>query len=362
MIVYLMFMFLSAAPLFIWENKPFACSRLEAAQKNGKRVELLFFVLGYAATLLPYVLRSTAVGADTLRYRSHFYSTLFFSKYEPGFYLFSSFLRLFTSSFEVYLLIITTLSQSLLLFAMHRNAQNRFISILSYHCFFLFALGFSALRQFAAFALVACGLMIILEDRRSRKHVAIGVGLLLLAASFHITAAIVLLILIPIYIDLNRKFAILAASLSALLFLLRDPLLSVLAPLLRPDTQVYAQYTNKWGLSTILFVALMLLLNYLAGQGLTEATDEKRKEESLDIPMRIANLLFVCLIFNLFYSWVPAHFRLTQYFYLALVLLLGRDERIRGKKQLILAAILILYYSYILLKDNIAIIPYRFMF
>lgn len=362
MMVYLAVMFASVAPLYLWESAQLKCHRLLTAQNRARVIKTVCLLASYIVMILPFLLRSTSVGADTLRYRSHFYSVDFFSNYEPGFHYLSRFLRIFTGSFEVYLMLITAVFLSLTTFVIYRTASGIYISVLSYHCLFLYALGFSAIRQFAAMALSACGLMIIINVRRSLGSILLAVAMLCLAVTFHISAAVTFVLLLPLCLKLHAKFMAIATAVSGVLFLFRNVISAVLIALLRPENLDYAAYTSKWGLSTIVFIVIMLVMNFLPGEKHLSTRQSMEARSCLDVQTGISGILFAGLLLNLFFAWIPSHFRLTQYVYLALALLLGKDDRIRGKRLYVLTAILVLYYGYMLYRDPIAIVPYRLMF
>lgn len=192
-------------PYFVMVGVPASIAILNITlvhnEKLNKATVNAFFIIWF----ILLALRSFEMGADTLSYRDHYYSSsylsfgeifgyIFSGDIEFGFIFLAKIFNLFSADFRVFMIFLSAVFLFLLWKLYHAYANSfSYISIVIYLCLGLFSMSFSGLRQ-----LVAIGLAIpafqFTKDRKIWRFLL----MVLLAFLFH-RSAFILLLMYPVY-------------------------------------------------------------------------------------------------------------------------------------------------------------------
>lgn len=182
------------------------------------------------------------------------------SNMERGWLLYCKLVSLFSTQFQVFLAITALVQLSLIGFVFYRLSFDIILSFITYFCFGLFVVSFSAIRQSTAFAISFLSAFFIL-----RKQYRLFFSTVLLASSIH-SSALIFLLAYP----LNRiRFNSVMSRIFICSFFVFLPFLSVIVKIVVPfifGTR-YQNYQDSGGaislfiLYVILFVMALKISN-----------------------------------------------------------------------------------------------------
>jgi hypothetical protein len=303
-------------------------------------------IIGFA------VCRDITVGADYARYGSHYYTGRIFYSYEPGFSLLSKAIASISTDFNLFSDIILALPLGTILVSIYRNRRERWLSIALLQTFFIYAVMLSAMRQAVAYAFVFLAVTVLLNAENKQVRRILPVVLIFIAVTMHYSAVSALALVLARQIKTRRWLYGPIVGISLFAFLFRKQLLNAILSLLT-GKQHYMDYEPDWGLTTIALLLGLLILTLLP---------RLRKSDEPYTPdeYTLIHTLLLALIFNIFFSWIPAHYRITQYFFLGLVLLLPKVFKRKRPGDWLMLAGTVLYYMYVLQMNDMKILPYRF--
>lgn len=321
---------------------------------------LVIFVFSCLLLLLTSVMRDISVGADYSRYLYHFYQGHFYSKYEPFFYFLASVVRWIFPEFNQFSDVVLGVSLGVVFYMIYKSRGYLWINLLLFQTSFIYVLMFSAMRQAVAIAFVAVALGFLNKGNNGKnKQVdyAIGSGLMLLAALTHYSAVFCLLILFAYWIRDHFKVYLFITAFSFIAMLFGSRILVTVLSLSQRQSH-YTDYQMQWGISTILYLLLMFLLIMLPRLHRSQWNQIKLSTLKKDT-LHLFNVMAIALYFNVFYVFIPAHFRITLYFYLTMGFLYSRVFDPKRKSDWVAIAVSFLYYIYSLYLDPISVIPYK---
>ena len=294
------------------------------AQGAQRRYAFALRVLGLVSFVLLWAMtafRSSNMGNDTEKYLLLFHQFCrdglsFSTRYEPGYQLLNILIGRFSTDPHVFLIVCSVMMYTGVGVYLLRYSRSLPVSVcLFFTCFF--SIYFSALRQ--AFALVIA--LYVFQAIKGRKHL-LAVLLILLACSFHMTAAALFLLFLrhPVF---QKRTLVLAGTL-AIALVSASGLLNGIGARLFP---MYAAYFEKYALSgwlAISYNTIQYLVYYLL---LTAAVRGDSEEDRLVC----TNFAWMLLLSAFGYA-INVLERIPQYFMMIAVVelpnaLLGRKLR-----------------------------------
>lgn len=355
MFIYLAVLLISVLPLYFAENT------LSFSGENGqlqKKKQYWLFFLASSFILVFFALaRDITVGADYQRYGTHFYSGRIYNRYEPAFGILCRIVGSLTDNFNLFSDIILGLALSMILLSIALNKTANWLSLLLFQSLYTYALCFSAMRQAAALGLVMPAISLLLNAENKFLRWVAPLLLIFVATGFHYSAIISLVYYMAVLIQRQWRWYIPILLGAALIFFFHNQILNFLLSLVSSKAH-YAGYQPDWGKVTIALLCAFLLCVFLPRLRKNKAENSELNEAE----STLLNLLFLALIFNLFFSWVPSHYRVTQYFFLGISLLLPKVFQKDRPGDWLAIAVAVLYYGYTLHANDIAVVPYRFSF
>lgn len=359
MIVYLFLLLITVGPL-LYVEQFFEKGKLKIKKWSYSQTRVAIYIFSCVLLLLFAVFRDISVGADYSRYRSHFYSENFYSKYEPLFYLIARIISFIIPTFNCFSDFILGLSLVLIFTMIYLNRGKLWIGIFFLQATYAYALIFSAMRQALALAVLSIALMLLYSDKNKTKMLIAATVLILLAALFHYSAIFCMAIIVAYLIKDRFKFYMPITFFSITVLVFGEKLLNLALVLTRRHGH-YLQYKPNWGRSTIAYIVAMMLLIFVP-------RIFKKKRTLLKIhplqgdELMLFNVLMFALLFNLFFVFIPSHFRINMYFYLAFAFLYMRIFDAERKSDLLVIVVTAIYYVYQLCFDAASVIPYSFHF
>ncbi len=225
-------------------------------QANNHANPILFGILIAQETLF-VGLRDLHVGVDTIRYAEVFqYLEQYNRHWEPGFVLLMRIVHVFTSNPHVFVFIVAVLSIVPVGFVLYRLSQYPYFSWLVYIGMYYFSFTFSGLRQCTAMAILFLAFYFLVKDK-----VLLPLLLILLAASFHISAFIFLpVLLLRKHVMKKWDFPILILA-YVLIFLFRGQIFNLITRFVYGEYELIQTGAYTWALVNI---ALFFLLYFMS--------------------------------------------------------------------------------------------------
>lgn len=233
-----------------------------------KALRPVILLTSFLALILVSGLRDVSVGIDTKNYLAFFnriiqdglsvqdfhISKLFVpSGFEMGFTIYTYLVSLITNDFTVYLLVTSALIYIPIYLFIKRYSPDYYLSTVIYYCLFFFG-SMSLLRQSMAMSILTLGTKYIVS-RNPIKFLAI----VLLAASFHVSA-LVGLILYPIYNKSLSRFTALVTLIGAALIFLAMGIFVKFAATLNYRYEFYLDRIDSFSVASMLSCFLYLFI------------------------------------------------------------------------------------------------------
>ena len=324
-------------------------------QDRSENNNRIFCILASLNWILLSGLRHLRVGADTLKYGYYFEQAKNISWLslwkepvdifihgsmgkDPGYIVFQKLVRLLTTNYRVYLIIIAVIFTLPLGIWIYRNSSNALMSFIIYSCLFYSFFSITGTRQTIATAMV-----VFVGYRYIKKqNIWIFLLLILIGSSIHFSAICYL----PFYFIANReitnKYLFLCGSIFMGVFIFKGYIYRLGSKLIGYDQYLPNQGDETW-IFTIFLIALAIVTLMKRNEILISNTRNKH----------YINALLIAVILVLFTFVNPASMRVIQYFSLYIILLVPEIINTFQKKErffvfLIASSTLIL----LLIKNN----------
>lgn len=347
MIVYLFNIFL---------NILFASALLYKSEGDSEeRNKKIYVMLASLQWILISGLRHVSVGADTYEYSQSFYRALstpwseaiylfcaIFSGAiegrDPGYLIFEKICGLFTTDYQIYLIIIAVIFSGLMGYSVYKNSKDPLLSYILYDTLFYAFFSITGLRQTIA---TAFAVFIGYELIKKRKLI-LFVTVILIVATIH-KSALIFLIFYPLYfIRITGFKRIIAIGMIGVSFVMRSQLSSYFKEISGYDNYgVYDGAGNTW---TFIVLFLTVLLVVILFSDIIEYYDQAAGH--------YLNALLIGAFFLPLTLINPSAMRIVQYFSIFLMFLLpdmlaifNEQSRRIAKFGIILVFILLLIRS-----------------
>lgn len=296
--------------------------------KLGKKI---LCVIGSLNWILLSGLRGVSVGDDTMSYRSHFleietrpWGSLLDSVWDkffhganikdPGYDIFVKITQLFTSNYQVFLVIVATLFFVLMGISIYKYSDNPYQSFLLFSTLFYSFFAITGIRQTIATAIAVFGGSHFVKERKWFSFML----LLVIAIPIHASA----ICFLPFYfisrIKINKSTLLMYWCAITLSFIFRNPFMNFLGGLVG-----YDKYGANEGASIGAFMILLLLVAVVITLFSRFIVDNDNPIITMSI-----NALFMACIFSSFLLINQNAMRLVQYYSLFLMFLLPEFRHI----------------------------------
>lgn len=332
-------------------------------KKNRK----LYLIISVSLLFLLMGSRSYNIGIDTYSYCVNYLKTPLISWSEIfnkelslgnknyGFFIFNKFLSMiFPKSYTFYLMSISGIISFTLYKFIFKFSKNYLMSLI-----ILFSLGFifffmSGIKQSLAISFILLS-FIQLKERKIINFIL----MVILAASFHNTALVVLVLLAIEKIKLKKLYFLIAPVMIVLSILFQKKIAYFIQKMV--SVGKYASYelgnvsvNNLTGLYIQCVIILFVFI--LAGYRL-------KKDEELEFYISI---YLIGIFFQALTPVIAEFFRISMYFSIVSCILLpyAVEKSKYKQKQFILGSMMLffIFYFYISSRGNISFNPYRFFF
>ena len=292
---------------FILKNKPLA---------NKLSLACFFSVL-----FLMLALRSDTVGIDVRGYEYYFHkiaATDWLNLYrcvdvEFGYILFNKIISSVTSEYQIFLAIVALITVLPVAFVYLKDTEYPDISIVLFINMSTFVLMFSGLRQAMA---ISIGLIVyyIISRKKGFIPILISALLILLAASFHLSALVLLLMYPMRYIKISLKWLLFIVSpIYLFVFIFNKSILSLAMTVLPEKYAKYAIESTGSYTMIILFTAFLVYCYIM---------EDPKKTTAITSTLR--NFLLLSLAVQLFAPISTVAMRFNYYYIIFLPLLIPK--------------------------------------
>ncbi len=304
--------------------------------KNKK----LFCALASFNWILISGLRHISVGADTLTYKLNFFDYTMYNSWryvlnnfvdvyfrgfegkDPGYMIFEKLVQIFTTNYQVYILIIAIVFTVPLGRWIYKNSSDPFISFLIYSTLFYAFFAVTGHRQTIATALVVLIGYDFIIERRFRPF------LLLMAIAFTIHKSS--LVFLPFYFMANKtitnRYLISAVVITILVFIFKNQVIMVLG-----SFSGYGSYIQQYGGPSTRTFASFLIIIFVVIMLRYSKIIENNKQATNYINALILAVWLVPLTFI-----VSSTMRVVQYYSVFILLLIPEIIKSFPKKEKII--------------------------
>lgn len=320
---------------------------------NNKKVKKSVFILSLLQLILIQGLRNINLGSDMPFYwiyyntqRMHSIFNLSFSRFEIMFKILTKIVSSITTNKQMYLLIISLLSNIPVSIIILKKSKNPIMSFLLYLSFGFYNFNFSGLRQAIAFAITFYSLIHII-DRKILKFIIS----IIVASLFHSSA----LVFLPAYFLYNFKITklkiICIAIIDIVIYIFKVQIFSFFNSLFYENYDMVITNSVNWMIMCLVIVFFCLLFY--------------KKVES-NYSSLIYNLVVIGSSIMLLSPIANNILRISNYYFMFIILLI--PEIVYSlkiiKNKLLAENIVVLFafilYIYLLYVDSYNIVPYVF--
>jgi transmembrane protein EpsG len=291
----------------------------------SQKCKKVFCIIASLQWIILSGLRHLSIGEDTLTYKINFFEVTKNESWEnifrnfvnivfkgtagkdPGYQVFEKLTQVFTSDYQVYLLIIASLFTITLSIWIYKNSTEPLISFLIYSCLFYSFYAITGHRQTIATALTVFIGYKYIKKREFWRFLII----VLVSSTIHKSS----ICFLPFYFIANKKittrYIVITVSIIPLLFIFKNQIMVILGTLTG-----YKNYINQYeGAGTWTFTSLLFIITFIVIW--------KREIMLRDSPQanHFINALFMALIFVPLTFVDPSAMRVVQYYSLFLMLL-----------------------------------------
>jgi hypothetical protein len=305
-------------------------------------------------------LRNYRVGADTLGYKvgyivsgnSNLGDLLAYAEREYGFVILTKLIRTITPSFRIYLILMTSLTLLPMALYYRRESEYPLLSIALFVTVAPFSMFFSGMRQ-----AIAISIGVIAWQLAKERRLIWFLVVVLLAAMFHITA-LILLLMYPIYtLNLTAKRLLFAIPVIGLVYIFNKPIFAFLSSFLWKEYEK-PESAGGGGFTVLLLLVVFAVYSYFI--------PDQRFIDRETAALR--NLLLLSITLQCFAPIHPLAMRLNYYFLIFIPVLIPKIA-VRSKpnfRNLATASVLVMlvgftvyfFYNAYTGKDILRIFPY----
>ena len=363
MLPYFLLIFVSGLfPLVVYQS-PNAVSRLENSERTRKKNKLTLRIF-FIGLFLLLALRDITVGKDLKEYKNIFemcqnqsFRDLHRLDWELGYTSFNKLIGFISQEYRIFL-VITALITLIPIYKLYvQEEKYSFLLIVLFINMPCFLMMFSGLRQTMAISIGIVAYVLL-----TQKKYIFSVLCVVLAAYFHISAFVLLLIYPAYFLKIKTKHLLYIVPVMLVIYLFRIPILTFLIGFM-PSQYIYfygeVQETGAIGMMILFLIFFVFAFVIL---------DEKAMSKQ-DYFMR--NVLLIATIFQLF---VPIHGLIQRASYYFLIFVPVSIVRIvqapkRYLKSITLVAVIVMVYFFTLYffytayfsTDNLlGVFPYKF--
>ena len=338
-----------------------ASTRLAIGDKRSNKLGIgLFFVI----LIILLSLRDVSVGIDLFSYRS-FYHFVDFVKFESlgealpfevGYSIFSKIASIvLDNNFQLYLTVLAIISIIPFAYYYAKESDDFFLTIALFLSCAHFNMLFSALRQSIAIALVVPAYYMV-----KKKKIIPFVLIVLLAMTFHQSAAVMLFIY-PIYHIRITKWRFVAITpIFPVIWLFNEPIFEFFVSFMNEDYQdKYGTVTETGAIMMILLFSILVIFAFLI-------VDEQKMDKDA---YGLRNLLIVCLAMQLFAPISHIAMRMNFYFMAFIPIAIPRMiklaksnlKQVASLARVIMGVVFIVIFllSDVLNRDPLNVFPYE---
>ncbi len=335
--------------------------------QNSRFKTAYCFLIG-AALVFISGLRSEWVGTDTHSYVEGFYS------FVPGqqsifdlsgqreflFYLYRNIVRSLTGSYAIFLFLPALFYIWTVCRFINRHSSSPVISFLLFLSMGYYSFSMAGIRQTIAIGFLILATEFLLE----RKFLRCGL-LILVAAGFHITSLVYLLVILLYFLPLNKWFIGMIALLTGVTWIGGERLVFFLVEMIWGDSRSYKQEFG--GISTLLLLLVVSVATLLLYRPLWKYRDSRK---AAPLPEMEGDLLFTKMLlfsvpFQLMAVYQANAFRIAMLFHFPMIVLLPNviaaqeDFRSRVFAKLFVVFCL-LYQLFFITYFTAGVLPYSF--
>ncbi len=335
--------------------------RLSSLNNTSKSKDYFqFFVLLLLVTLVSF--RNLSVGADTVNYKNIFelitFDNLKSINIEIGFKVYTLLIKLVTNNYRIFFIITAFITFYGFLKFIKENSFIPWLSILVLIALF-FLPSMNLMRQWLSMSIGINSFTLL-----RKKRYIFGIFVILIAASLHYMA--ISLLIIPIlFLVKKNNFTLYFSLIAAIIIVLFSTRLLTFFVSIFPDhyqdyiTNSFFQGTGDWGIKTLLYIFITLLMITLI----------KTKKTRI-IKTGYYNEFYVLFIISIFtvimtilgQSYYMIH-RLGYYFsffyVLSFVNIIPYFHKIKGIIKVLLILLIFTIFLYTIYTDNNGVVPYE---
>lgn len=326
----------------------------------------MIFIYGILA------LKKYTVGMDIPAYRQHYYlsksvpwDNFDYIYFENGYIVLMKIFSKLNIDFQVFMIFIYTFVCITMYYFIKRYSKNVTLSLMIFICYQFFVFYFSGVRQTIAMSFCLIAYM-CLDNRRWKKapRILMYLGLIWLAATFHESAYIFLLVLPFEFMKMNKFYLFVYIPVAMTATFLRPVLLSFLKIFfkdLHTDGSVTLQ-GNFIFLALFTILSVIAIIQYKPSETTLIQTEDNEKVDDRFLFVAV-NILITLVVLQLFFSGIPI---LRSTMYLTLFLIPGLTNILKcfeSKIEIIATWVILIAFIYIffeetLLKNQLNIMPY----
>lgn len=290
------------------------------SQKNKK----IFCSLASLNWILLSGLRHLTIGADTLKYGYFFeqaknisWATLWNERVnifihetlgkDPGYIVFQKIIRLFTTDYRVYLILIAVIFTLPLGVWIYKNSSNPLMSFIIYSCLFYSFFSITGTRQTIATAMVVFVGYKFIKNRNFWLFLL----LILIAMSIHFSAICFLPFYFIANMEITNKYLVLYGSGFFIVFIFKESIFRLGSKLIGYDQYLPFEETGTTWTFSMFLIALTIVTLLKKNEILKNNVQSKHYINSILIAALLVPFTFVN----------PAAMRIIQYYSLFIMLL-----------------------------------------
>lgn len=329
--------------------------------KNLKDSKMWFCIIIFVQLTIISGFRES-IGFDYNSYRYHFYEISklsFFDtlkyNFEPGFSFLNKVILYFTDNYKILIFICSFITTGFVSYSIYKNSKYPFYSFFLYITLAFYYASFNLIRQGLAISISILGLK-YLKERKFLKYLLI----ILIAASFHYSA----LVMIPVYffvnINLTYKKIIIFFLITSFGYIFFDKILAIALKIFPMYSEyLYSDFLKPLSVKSILiflfiFIILLFFKKYIIDQD---------KKNSMYI-----NIAFLCFLISIFQTKIgvldriPYYLNIFSIFSIPLIIDCFENEKQKRLAGTFIIIFGILYNVYIFLSRFHGVTPYSSIF
>lgn len=327
-------------------------------KKYGKKI---FMILVCLQLILLCGLRSMTVGIDTYAYVNSYYPNVirtalnanFFRVFnrEIGYYSLTKLVSFISTEYPILLIVVSSIPLILLCITVYKYSKDVVLSMTTFIALRPYAFLFTGIRQSIALGICFYSYRFIREKRFIPFAACV-----VIASTFHTTAIVFLLAYAFNKIRLNTQNFVIIILMLPVVFMLRNPILTMFNPFLGQLRYHYSgDISFEDGLGTILVYSMIFII------GLMHRKQIVQRDEKSDI-------LFLLVLLSIFFytlGYIMSPFtRIAMYFGWFIVLFLPQiTSTFKVDRERVLVRFglyLIMFIQFLYFGPGSTLVPYKF--